>query len=273
MATAVLTAILKAAADQPGGPVKGVLASVRTPRSQERLKSTLAQYPEIVEIVVGDNVRVAEEANIVILGHKPYMLDNILGAEGMTKALSGKLIISILGGVSTDQIHEKLSGQSFVLLANPNMAARVQESMTMVAEPSLEIPSELVQQAIWLFSQAGRVSFVSNSLFNLATVMGGACIALTTIAVDGILDAAVIEGMTRSQAQEIVAQCLLGTGKLLASGTHPAVLRESISSPRGCTIRAIAQLESRNVRSAFTESVRVANDHIKHMGSYQEPRK
>lgn len=275
MATALLLAILQSIT-KSDGPRLRVLASVRSSESQRRLQTTFEQYSNIVEIVQGDNVRVAKEADVVLLGHKPYMLNNVLGATGVVKAVRGKLIISILAGVSTEQIQEILHGPSsdpkaFVMLAVPNMAAKLQESMALVAEPSTDVPSELVQRTTWLFSKAGKVSFVAEPLFNLATILVGAAIALTTIAVDGILDAAVIEGMQRSQAQEIVGQCLIGTGKLLASGSHPALLRESISSPRGCTIRAIASLESKNVRSAFTESVAAASQHIKTMGSYQEP--
>ncbi|KAJ9616660.1 hypothetical protein H2200_000379 [Cladophialophora chaetospira] len=274
MATALLLSILRSTSHL-GTPPKRVIVSVRTSESLKRLKSILAEYGGQVEFLVGDNVRVANAANTVLLGHKPYMLDSILGADGMAEALRGKAIISLLAGVSAKQILEKVhqigdTTRTSVLLVVPNMGAHVQESMTVIAKQSTDTPIEVVNRTVWLLQHAGKVSFVSESLFNLATVLVGVSMALTTVAVDGMLDAAVMEGMPRSEAQEIVSQSLIGVGKLLANGHHPAVLRESISSPRGCTIRGIAHLESRSARTAFTESITLATEYIKGMGGYQE---
>ncbi|OQV02403.1 hypothetical protein CLAIMM_07607 [Cladophialophora immunda] len=275
MATAVLEAVFRSTGTSRS-PLRKVLASVRSPESQARLKTRFAARGDAMEVLAGNNTRVAEEANVVLLGHKPYMLDSVLGAAGLSNALRGKLIISILAGISKEQIHERLYGageksQAFILLAVPNMGAQVQESMTVIAEPSPDVPSKLVQQTTWLFERAGKVAFVAPSLLNLSNVLVASCIALTTIGVDGILDAAVMEGMPRSQAQQLASQCLVATGKLLGNGSHPAELRESISSPKGCTIRAITQLEKLGARSAFTEAIKAGTDHIKIMGSLQDP--
>lgn len=274
MATALLLSILKSAADI-GSPLKRIIVSVRTPESLERLKSTLAHYGDSVEFVLGDNVRVATAANTVLLGHKPYMLDSILGTEGMAEAMKTKTIISLLAGVTANQILETLhgnsnGGQTSVLLVVPNMGAHVQESMTVISRPSNDTASEAVNRTTWLLRHAGKVSFVSESLFNLSTALVGVSMALTTVAVDGMLDAAVTEGMPRSEALQIVSQSLIGTGKLLAQDHHPAVLRESISSPRGCTIRGITSLEKSGARTAFTDSILSATEYLKDMGTYQE---
>lgn len=274
MATAVLTSILESTV-RSGSPLKGVIVSVRTPESLERLKSKLADYADQVEFVLGDNVNVAKASNTVLLGHKPYMVDSIVGVDGMAEALKGKVIISILAGVSAEQIQGKLGplekgSQTFVVAAVPNMGAHVQESMTVIAKPSPNTSPEAVDRTTWLLQHAGKVSFVSESLFNLSNALVGVSMALWTVAVDGMLDAAVMEGMPRSEAQELVSQSLIGVGKLLGQGHHPAVLRESISSPRGCTIRGLARLESQGVRSAFTDSITLATDHLKSMGTYQE---
>lgn len=274
MATNLLLALFKSTGESHS-PIYRVIAGVRTRDSQEQLRIAFSQYSNRVDVVFGDNVHVAREADILLLAHKPYLLSAILGHQEVSQALKGKLLVSIMAGVTTDQIHTTLYGtkvesQATILRAMPNMGAQVGQSMTAIAEPPSHVAAEHVQQATWLFEQAGKVIFVPDSLFNLATVLVGACIALTTICVDGILDAAVSEGMTRPQAQRIVGQCLLGTGALLNSGSHPALLREAISSPRGCSIKAITKLESTNTRSAFTDAITEATKHADSMSSHQE---
>ena len=274
MATAVLKGILESTG-RSGSPLKGLIVSTRTRGSLERLKSTFADHVDLIEFVLGDNVRVAKAANTVLLGHKPYMLDSILSVDGMAEALKGKVVISILAGVSAEQIISKLGDsdkedQTSVVCAVPNMGAHIQESMTVIAKPSANTRPEAVERTAWLLQHAGKVSFVSEPLFNLSNALVGVSMAPTTVAVDGMLDAAVMEGMPRSEAQELLSQSLIGVGKLLQQGHHPAVLRESISSPRGCTIRGIARLEKEGVRSAFTDSITLATDHLKGMGTYQE---
>ena len=102
MATAVLMSILKSTMHL-GSTLRRVVVSVRTSESLKRLQHTLAEPADLVEFVLGDNVRVAKAANTVLLGLKPYMVDSILGVDGMAEALKGKVVINILAGVSTAQ--------------------------------------------------------------------------------------------------------------------------------------------------------------------------
>jgi pyrroline-5-carboxylate reductase len=63
----------------------------------------------------------------------------------------------------------------------------------------------------------------------------------------------------------MTAQCLLGLAKMLKDGHHPAVLRESISSPRGCTIQGLLAVERAGVRSAFADSIIAGTGHLKRL--------
>lgn len=274
MANAILSALLEFIGIIDS-PIKKVLACVKTLESGTRLQKIFLSHGAKVEIVVDDNVRAAGLADIVLLGHKPYSLNTVLGQKGMANALKGKLVISILAGIKEAQIHEVLASAvadkpPHVIRVMPNIAAQIKQSTSVISEPDPNIPTAMVNVTKWMFEKVGKVSILPESMFGLATVLTGACIALTTIAVEGILDAAVVEGMPRAKAQELLSQCLLGTSMLLSEGMHPSVLRESISSPRGCTIQAVTQLERSNVRSAFTDAVLKGTDHERSMGKSQD---
>lgn len=274
MANAILSALLDFIGTKDS-PIRKVLACTKTLESGTRLQKIFANQGAKVEIIIDNNVRAAGLADIVLLGHKPHSLNVVLGQRGMANALEGKLVISILAGITEAQIRGVLiparAGKPpHVIRVMPNIAAQIKQSTTVMSEPDPKSPTAMVNVTKWMFEKIGKVSIVPESMFGIATVLTGACIALTTVAIDGILDAAVIEGMTRPKAQELVSQCLLGTSMLLTEGMHPAVLRESISFPRGCTIQAVTQLERSNVRSAFTDAVLKGIDHEKGMGKNQD---
>ena len=77
--------------------------------------------------------------------------------------------------------------------------------------------------------------------------------------IEALADAAVAEGMPRAQAYTFAEQAVLGTAKyLLETGTHPAVLKDMVSSPAGTTIEAVAALEAGGLRSAVIDAARAA---------------
>ena len=160
--------------------------------------------------------------------------------------------------------------------------------MTAILEPT-DVPQEYVDFVTALFSRIGKVLLLPGVQFEVAVVLVGAAIAFTTVAVEGLLDGAVAEGVPRSRALEMVGQCLVATGMALGGGKddgnekegkegegerrevmHPAVLRESVSSPRGCTIQGLLEVESRGVRGAMAAAIVRAVKHLSGMGRQQD---
>ena len=107
MAGAVLSALVEriGTADCP---IKNVLACVRSQSSGDKLKKQYDEHQDKVEIVVGDNLKGASAAEVILLGHKPFQVNQVLGQEGMANALRGKLVVSLLAGVTGKQIQEAL---------------------------------------------------------------------------------------------------------------------------------------------------------------------
>ncbi|RAK78955.1 pyrroline-5-carboxylate reductase [Aspergillus fijiensis CBS 313.89] len=271
MGSAILSGILDATrADPTTSPFGRIIACTKTEQSASRLREQYAQDRARVEVRADANLATVREADYVMLGCKPYLVEAVIAADGMADALAEKFIISVIAGktpaVLAGYITEyasaevKASARPSVARAIPNVAASVRESMTVVELPA-ECAAANREVVEWMFAQLGQVKVVAPELFDLGSMLVAA-LAPLSVAVDGILDGCVAEGMRRAEASEMTAQCLLGLAQLLKSGVHPAVLRESISSPRGCTIQSLLTVEKAGVRSAFAEAIINGTRHL-----------
>lgn len=99
------------------------LACVKRPQSGTRLRASLP-HPA-VEIFVNENVKAVQEAQVVLLGCKPQVCEEILTQEGMREALEGKLLVSILAGVKSERLVELCPPSTRVVRAMPNTASKV----------------------------------------------------------------------------------------------------------------------------------------------------
>ncbi|PQE22470.1 pyrroline-5-carboxylate reductase protein [Rutstroemia sp. NJR-2017a BVV2] len=138
--------------------------------------------------------------------------------------------------------------------AMPNLAAQIGESITLISLGTTPISEKFTEISGWIFKQIGETSYIADNLYQAGAVLAGATPAWFTLALDGILDGAVSEGIKRGVAMEILAQSMLGTAKMIQSGEHPAILREKISSPKGTTIQGLKTLEKGGIRSSFTDA-------------------
>ncbi|KAI1452451.1 pyrroline-5-carboxylate reductase dimerization-domain-containing protein [Annulohypoxylon moriforme] len=278
MATGILTGWLEGL-HKDNQPIPHITACVRSEKSVERLRQTFQRYSESIYPTINGNVEAAASSDVVVLGHKPYQVQKVLGENGMAEALRGKMIISILAGVTTDQIRGALVAKGLdgdrdnthfdIIRVMPNIGARLRESMTLISDPH-NVSADLLNLTKGLFGRIGRVVEVTEATFDTGTVLTGACYALTTIALEGLIDGAVLEGLPRPIALEIAAQCFRGLTMMLQQGEHPAMVRESISSPGGATITGIVELERHSVRSAFSDAIIKATTHTKTMAQRQD---
>ncbi|GLA38658.1 hypothetical protein AnigIFM63309_005962 [Aspergillus niger] len=267
MGSAILNGLLDATRTQ-GGKVNHFIISTKTAASAERLRSQYAEDASRVTIAHDSNLRAMREADIILLACKPFLAKGILSAPGVGEALSGKLVISIMAGMTPTDILDCLSDGDResvkIVRAMPNVAARLRQSMTIVELPETKpLEEELVEIVTWVFEVIGKVKFLSADLFDVGTMLVGAGIGVMTVPLEGLLDGCVVEGLRRAEALEMAAQMLSGMAALLKDGSHPAVLRENISSPRGCTIQGVMTAERAGARATFADAVINGTRHLK----------
>ena len=244
------------------------IACVRRPESAKRIKRAVEAYRPNVTVLQNENLKGTQSADVVILGCKPYMVGEILREEGIKEALEGKLLISICAGVPVEQIGRVLYGESYpenipknacrIVRAMPNTAAIVRESMTVIATTTPPLPAEMSSTVDWIFSRIGRVAHLPPSMMDVSTALCGSGPAFLALMLESLADGAVAMGLPRAEAQLMAAQAMRGTAGMVLEGEHPALVREKVSTPGGCTIGGLLVLEEGRVRGTVARSVREA---------------
>ena len=270
-------------------------AWVRSQTSLERLYRALETEEEDrkrVHCVAGGDVvaSVITPADVVILGFPPGELKAVFETSaGLADALRGKVIVSLLAGVSYGQLATVLRSSSssssssssdatkagasdgdhhHVLRAIPSIGAKMNDSVTLIAETTTAAGHEQQKVTAWIFEQLGQIQWLPESLMDEATAAGAACNALTMVAIDAIVDASVAEGIPRPAAMKLAAASLRSSaGLLLSGGMTPESLKESMSVPKGITINSVLELERGHVRSATSDAVRHAIQYTRNMSA------
>ncbi|KAK8036693.1 pyrroline-5-carboxylate reductase [Apiospora rasikravindrae] len=246
------------------------IACVRRTESAKRVKKALWAHSSVVKVVQRENVAAVSQAEVVLLACKPSMVSELLSEPGLSKALHGKLLISICVGVTADQIETVLhgavpmhdpevDGRCRVVRAIPNTAAQIRESMTVVA-----------LLVTWIFRRIGDVVYLPPNTMDASTALCGAGPAFFSLMMEAAIDGAVAMGVPRPEATRMAAQSMRGTAALVQAGEHPAMLRDKISTPGGCTIGGLLVLEEGRVRGTVSRAVREATVVASQIGKGRE---
>lgn len=250
--------------EQPQRLPSRFLACVRRPESAKKIEKSLAPYNFAFKTLVNDNLRGVKEADVVLLGCKPQMFREILTAPGIKEALTSKILVSILAGVTVDQIEQTLYPGGLpqdacrVVRAMPNTASKVRESMTVIATSTPPLRAAEDSLITWIFTRIGRVVHLPPSAMDASTALCGSGPAFMALVLEAIADGAVAMGLPRAEAQMMAAQTMRGTAGLVLDGEHPAILRDKVSTPGGCTIGGLLVLEEGTVRGTMARAVREA---------------
>lgn len=247
-------------------------ACVRSDASKKRIQSELGQYPTFSQLKIrqNENIEAVSQADIVLLGCKPYMVADILRNREMAEALKGKLLISICAGVTEQQIAGYLPEKTCTIVrAMPNTAAAVRESMTVIATSNPPLPQETNTLLDWIFTRIGKVVHLPPSAMDASTALCGSGPAFCAIMAEGLALGGVAMGIPRDEAYLMAAQTMRGTTGLLQSGEHPAILKDKVSTPGGCTVGGLLVMEEEAVKGRVAKAVREATEVASRLGQGQ----
>ena len=259
----ILSSLLSESGSDENAKFERYIACVRSQVSESKLSK---EFPEAVKsgklsISRGDNVKAAKNADIVLLGVDPADVETTLKQDGLSDALSGKLLISLAAGWTRANIEQLLSSSKdriWVIRTLPNIAAQVSESLTAIENPDQDIPKDFVEITDAIFTQVGKTVHIEPRLMNASTAVGGSTPAMFAVICDALIDASVAVGMPRATAQTMIYQSMKGTAAMLQSGIHPGVLKDQGTSPEGCTIGGIMVMEEAGVRGHLGKALREA---------------
>jgi len=213
-----------------------------------------------------DNVAASQGADIVILAVKPQYLDPVLAELG-GKLPSETLILSIVAGVPIDKISRHLKLETIVRVM-PNTPARVGKGMS-VWTATDAVNEAQREQVKAILGALGQEIFVEHEYFlDMATALCGSGPAYVFLFIEALIDAGVHMGFSRPIAQELVLQTVEGSVAFArAYPSHPAELRNMVTSPGGTTADALYQLEKGGMRAILSKAVFAAYQKSKALGS------
>ena len=237
-------------------------ACVRRHGSAKRIKTELGKYAayEKLQVYENDNLAPVQEAEVILLSCKPQMVGEIFASQEMKQACEGKLLISICAGVTAEQIHDILGSDvnCTVVRVMPNTAAAVRESMTVIATSTPALPPSTSHLLTWIFTRIGRVVYLPPSTMDACTALCGSGPAFVALFLESLVAGGVAMGLPREEAYTMAAQTMRGTTGLVLQGEHPAILKDKVSTPGGCTIGGLLVLEEGSLKGTVARAVREA---------------
>ncbi|MCJ1310581.1 delta 1-pyrroline-5-carboxylate reductase [Agyrium rufum] len=265
----------KAGADEgQAQQLSSFIACVHHQSSKEKLEKELSAYSTAVTVLANENLKGVQEADVVLLAVEPQLAALVLQAPGIADALDDKLLLSILAGQSQKGLEQvlypnhdvRLPYRCQIVAVLPNTASLIRQSMTVIAQPEPPLPEKKMALVKWIFERIGRVTTLPAKSMNAATALCGSGPALCAVMLEALAEGAVGMGVSRKDAQLMAAQVMNGTAGLVLNGEHPALVREKVSTPGGCTVGGVAVLEEGGIRGTIARSVREATTIVGQMG-------
>jgi pyrroline-5-carboxylate reductase len=204
-----------------------------------------------------DNATVVANAEIVVLAIKPQVLPAVLD-DLQGKIPHGALALSIVAGVHLSVLADGLQ-VSAIVRAMPNTPAQIGEGIT-VWTATDHVSDEQRSQSEAILQAMGKAIYVHDERqLDMATALSGSGPAYVFLIMEAMVDAGVRLGFSRSIAEQLVVQTVLGSARFAAqSGKHLAELRNMVTSPAGTTAEALYQLEKGAVRAVIGEAIAAA---------------
>ena len=210
--------------------------------------------------VSSDNKYNIQEADVVILTIKPYQVDIVL-AE-ILPAIQGKTIASAVSGLSLDVLQEKTNNAFPVIRIMPNIAAQFGESATCISFP--EKDREKALPIVDLFQDLGTAPVIDEKLMDAATVLGACGTAYALRYIRASMQAGIEIGFDSQTALAIAAQTVKGAAKmLLEEKVHPEQLIDRVTTPQGCTIVGLNEMEHNGFSSSLIKGIKTSLKQIK----------
>ncbi|HEY7617447.1 MAG TPA: pyrroline-5-carboxylate reductase [Terriglobales bacterium] len=244
---------------------KGLLSpktTLATVQHEERARTLSQQFG----IPVGtDNRAAVQKADIIFICVKPQAVEEV--ARQIRTDLSKKqLIISVAASVSTGQI-ENAIGDVPVVRAMPNTPCVLGCGMTALCKGKFA-SAEHVELARMLFNVVGRTVVVDEKHMDAVTGLSASGPAYIYIILESLAEAGVKVGLPRDIATLLAAQTALGAATVvLETGDHPALLKDAVTTPAGCTIDGIMELEEGKLRVTLIKAVVKAAQRAKELAN------
>ena len=208
-----------------------------------------------LKVKVGiNNAEAVKGADIIVIGVKPQVVEDVL-REISSQVTPKQLIVSVAASVPTSTIEKDFPPGMPVVRAMPNTPCLLGSGMTAICKGK-HASAEDVALTCQMFDVVGRTVVVDEKHMDAVTALSASGPAYIYIILESLAEAGVKVGLPRDIATLLAAQTALGAAKVvLETGDHPALLKDAVTTPAGCTIDAIMELEEGKLRVTLIKAV------------------
>lgn len=237
-----------------------IFATVHHP---ERAQALSAQFA--IEVTT-DNLAAATQADVILLGVKPIQVPALI--EEIKPTLSSKkMVLSFAASVKTRSIEDVAGCELAVVRAMPNTPAMLAAGITALCSGRF-VSMDQMAIAQRIFQTVGRTVVVDEKHMDAVTGLSGSGPAFLYIIIEALAEAGVNVGLPRDVATLLAAQTTLGSARMvLETGYHPALLKDAVTTPAGCTVDGILELEEGGLRVTLIKAVKRATQRAKELAS------
>jgi pyrroline-5-carboxylate reductase len=201
-----------------------------------------------------DNLATASQADLILIGVKPLQVPDLM-AEIKPALTTDKMLVSFAASVKTRAIEEAAGIDIAVVRAMPNTPSALGAGAAGLCKGRF-VSAKQMELAVRIFETVGRVVVVDEKHMDAVTGLSASGPAYIYIIIEALAEAGVKVGLPRDVATQLAAQTVFGAGKMvLETGYHPALLKDAVTTPAGCTIDGILELEEGGLRVTLIKAV------------------
>lgn len=211
------------------------------------------------ETVADANPLMAGDADLIVLGVKPYLISQVLG-EIRGEIGQNAVIISMAGGITLETMARALPENPNLIRSMPNTPSHVGMGVTALAAQQ-SASQAAIDAAVDLFSKVGSCILVEEKMINPLSAISGSGPAWVYYIIEQWEKIAIERGFSQKDARTMVWDTLAGSMELLkTSGVEPAELRRKVTSPGGTTEKIIQVFENADLKGIFSAGLEAAVD-------------
>jgi pyrroline-5-carboxylate reductase len=230
---------------------------------EERANALAAQWG--VDVTT-NNLAAAKEADLILLGVKPFQIPGLM--EVIRPALTPeKTLLSFAASVKTGAIEQAAGIDIPVIRAMPNTPSTLGVGIAALCRGRF-VTDEQLGLAERIFETIGRTVIVDEKHMDAVTGLSASGPAYIYIIIEALAEAGVKVGLPRDTATMLAAQTTFGAAKMvLDTGYHPALLKDAVTTPAGCTIDGILELEEGGLRVTLIKAVMRATQRARELAA------
>ncbi len=213
-----------------------------------------------------NNLEAVKQSDLILVGVKPFQVPELI-AEIKPALSKGKMLVSFAASVKTRAIEEAAGMEIAVVRAMPNTPSALGAGAAALCRGRFVSDAQM-GLAQRLFETVGRTVLVDEKHMDAVTGLSGSGPAYIYIIIEALAEAGVKVGLPRDIATQLAAQTAYGAAKMvLETGYHPALLKDAVTTPAGCTIDGILELEEGGLRVTLIKAVMRATERARQLAA------